>query len=353
MIRLHEIKRSLPARKVQFYAKGKFMNERLAYREPFPYSKTEGEYAAMKKQLTKKIICIAVIIAIGCVAFFVLAPRAENPANYPKTIETLDSIENKAIVMTGTSIALATAAALVPGDATTPIANKLADIAGYMIIVYIAIIIEKYLLALTGVVTFKILIPIALALIALSIALPAIGDRIHLKKAGVKFILIGIMMWILVPTSTAVTNLINDTYDANYGAELKVEENAFETLDEIEDTEKAADKSDKTDKTDQTAKNEEQKEEEGFSLKKMWDSMTDKTSEVTNSVKAKASVGVVEFQNSLNNMLEGVAVMIVTTCVIPIAVLFLFLWIVKAITGMKFKDLKTDEANHTWSRLKL
>ena len=161
------------------------------------------------------------------------------------------------------------------------------------------------------------------------------------------------MMWILVPTSTAVTNLINDTYDANYGAELKVEENAFETLDEIEDTEKAADKSDKTDKTDQTAKNEEQKEEEGFSLKKMWDSMTDKTSEVTNSVKAKASVGVVEFQNSLNNMLEGVAVMIVTTCVIPIAVLFLFLWFVKAITGMKFKDLKADEANHTWSRLKL
>ena len=276
--------------------------------------KTEGAYAAMKKQRTKKIICIAVIIAIGCVSFFALAPWAENPANYQKTIETLDSIENKAIVMTGTSIALATAAALVPGDATTPIANKLADIAGYMIIVYIAIIIEKYLLALTGVVTFKILIPIALVLIALSIALPVIGDRIHLKKIGAKFLLIGIMIWILVPTSTAVTNLINDTYDANYGTEMKVEENSFETLDEIE----------------------KQKEEEGFSLKEMWNSITDKTSEVTNSVKAKASAGVVEFQNSLNNMLEGVAVMIVTTCVIPIAVLFLFLRIIKTITGMNF-----------------
>ena len=63
-------------------------------------------------------------------------------------METLDSIENKAIVMTGTSIALATAAALVPGDATTPIANKLADVAGYMVIVSAAIVIEKYLLAL-------------------------------------------------------------------------------------------------------------------------------------------------------------------------------------------------------------
>ena len=63
-------------------------------------------------------------------------------------METLDSIEKKAIVMTGTSIALATAAALVPGDATTPIANKLADVAGYMVIVSAAIVIEKYLLAL-------------------------------------------------------------------------------------------------------------------------------------------------------------------------------------------------------------
>ena len=106
-------------------------------------------------------------MAVGCISFFAVAPWAENPANYPKTIEMLDSIENKAIVMTGTSIALATAAALVPGDATTPIANKLADVAGYMVIVYAAIVIEKYLLALTGSLTFKLLIPLALLLLLL------------------------------------------------------------------------------------------------------------------------------------------------------------------------------------------
>ena len=292
-----------------------------------------GEYMTTKKQLTKKIIGITVIIAIGSISFFAIAPWAKNTANYPKTIETLESIENQAIVMTGTSIALATAAALVPGDTTTPIANKLADVAGYMIIVYIAIIIEKYLLALTGVVTFKILIPIALALIALSIALPRIGGRLQLKKISAKFLLVGIMMWILVPTSAAVTNLMNDTYDADFGKELKMEENAFETLDEIEETEKAEEK---TESTNETSRDERQNEESEFSLKKMWNSITDKTSKVTNSIKTEASAGVVEFQNSLNNMLEGVAVMIVTTCIIPLAVLFLFLWIIKAVTKMSF-----------------
>ena len=42
-----------------------------------------------------------------------------------------------------------------------------------------------------------------------------------------------------------------------------------------------------------------------------------------------------EFQNSLNKMIEGVAVMIVTTCIIPLCVLILFLWIVKNVTGLK------------------
>ena len=43
-----------------------------------------------------------------------------------------------------------------------------------------------------------------------------------------------------------------------------------------------------------------------------------------------------EFQNSLNKMIEGVAVMIVTTCIIPLCVLILFLWIVKMVTGLNF-----------------
>lgn len=284
-------------------------------------------------RLTKKIICIAIIIGIGAISFFLAAPWAKDISNYPKTIETLESIENKAIVMTGTSIALATAASLVPGDAARPIADKLADVAGYMLIVYIAIIMEKYLLALTGILTFKILVPAALALIALSVALPAIDGKIRLKKIGAKFLLVGIMMWILVPTSTALTNLMNDTYDANFGTELKAEENALETPGEIEDAEKEPAEAENS---NGTSADEGQNAQSELSLKKMWDSITDKTSKVTESVKDKVSSGAQEFQNSLNNMLEGVAVLIVTTCIIPLAVFVLFVWIIKAVTRMNF-----------------
>ena len=232
--------------------------------------------------------------------------------------------------MTGTSIALATAAALVPGDATTPIANKLADVAGYMVIVYAAIVIEKYLLALTGSLTFKLLIPFALLLLLLRIAVPALGERINLKRITAKFVMIGVLLWVLVPTSATVTNLINNTYEFQYGEETAVEASAAEADSETKDSGLA----------EQQAKNQNQKEEiagseeENFSFHKMWNSIAEKTSEAADSVKTKASTTVAGFQASLSHMLEGVAVMIVTTCGIPLGVLFLFLWIIKALTGM-------------------
>ena len=267
----------------------------------------------MKSEFMKKIVCIIVLAVIGCMSFFWAAPQARNPESYEKTIETLDGLENKALVMTASSTALATAAALVPGDATSPIANKLADIAGYMVIVYIAIIIEKYLLAMTGLVAFKILIPIALVAIGISIFLKEEKGKVTLRRLACKLALLGILLWALVPTSALVTNIVNDTYDMSYSVETELEEGVLESIEEIEAEEK-----------------------EDFSIKNLWNSIVDKTGAVTETVKEKVSDGVVEFQNSLNKMIEVVAVMIVTTCIIPLCVLILFLWIVKMVTGLNF-----------------
>lgn len=269
----------------------------------------------------KKVIWVIVLLAIGAASFFWAAPTAQNPESYEKTIATLDSLENKALVMTASSTALATAAAMVPGDVTNPIANKLADVAGYMVIVYIAIIIEKYLLAMSGLAAFKILIPIASAAIGISIFVNGEKGKVTLQRLACKLAVLGILLWALVPTSALVTNIINDTYDMSYSAETELEKGALESIDEIEVEEKAAESSGKEEKED-------------FSIKNLWNNIVDKTSNVTETVKGKVSDGVVEFQNSMNKMIEGVAVMIVTTCVIPLCVLILFLWIVKNVTGL-------------------
>lgn len=69
--------------------------------------------------------------------------------------------------MTATSAAAATAIAAVPGDATTPVANKLADLTSYFLIILMVIFLEKYLVTLTGYAAFNSLIPVAVLLFVL------------------------------------------------------------------------------------------------------------------------------------------------------------------------------------------
>ena len=61
--------------------------------------------------------------------------------------------------LTAASTAASAAITLLPGDTATPIAEKLADLSGYFLIVLCAIFLEKYLLTITSYVSFTILIP--------------------------------------------------------------------------------------------------------------------------------------------------------------------------------------------------
>ena len=42
-------------------------------------------------------------------------------------------------------------------------------------------------------------------------------------------------------------------------------------------------------------------------------------------------------QNSLNNFIEALAVMIVTSCIIPILVLLFFLWLIRVVLGIEIE----------------
>ena len=63
--------------------------------------------------------------------------------------------------LTAASAAASAAITLIPGDVATPIASELADLSSKFVIVICAIYVEKYLLTITGYVTFAILIPIS------------------------------------------------------------------------------------------------------------------------------------------------------------------------------------------------
>ena len=211
--------------------------------------------------------------------------------------------------LTAASTAASAAITLLPGDTATPIADKLADLSGYFLIVLCAIFLEKYLLTITAAAAFKVLIPAACAAFAAAALFPRLR-----RTAGAlawKLTLFGIAIMLVIPTGIRVSDLIEDTYQASIAATIQEAKDATDTIQNSQ-SENA--------ETEQSGLS-------GF-FSKVTDSITG------------AAVGAVEkLRNVLNRFLEALAVMLVTTCLIPILVLLFFVWLVKLILGVELPPL--------------
>ena len=276
--------------------------------------------------IVKRVIVSAIILIIGAVSFFGVSTWAKNPKTYTETTGKIEEFQDNALTMTATATGMSAAAALIPGDTTTPLANKLADVAGYMVIVYAALTMEKYMMTLTGVLLFKLIIPILSLFAAAMVWLRAERRPGRLKITFAKILLVGIVLWALVPVSMSVSTMVQDMY--NVSAESKMEQVEKENKQlESEAEESKADTS----------------EEEGSTFAKLLDKIKDKASDA----KLTANQKIKKYEAALDNLIEGVAVLIVTTCIIPLAVMVLMMWLVKLIAapGAGFKAPKLPKAS--------
>ena len=62
-------------------------------------------------------------------------------------------------------------------------------------------------------------------------------------------------------------------------------------------------------------------------------SFIDKAKDAVNSVKNTLSVTADSVKNMVNKFIDGLAVLIVTTCLIPVLVIVFFIWLVKLVLG--------------------
>ncbi len=247
----------------------------------------------MKKAFTKLPVQIVALVLVAVLSFFALA-RVVSSENLCKPIfSALDEKQTTVMEMTAVSTATATALAVIPGDATTPLANKMADVSGYMMIILCMILMEKYLVVITGWVSFKLLIPLACVLMIGY----CLSHRDALRKLALKFAAFGLIIVLVIPASVGISNLIESTHQLS--TEISLEE-IQEDQAEIED----------------------QSSDEGF-LEKI-------TSSVTEGVTSVVEKG----EHMLNRFIEAVAVMVITDLVLPILVLMFFLWLLKSFWGI-------------------
>lgn len=222
-----------------------------------------------------KFIFAALLLVIAVLSFVFVGKLAVNPKTYSHTITALDEKEQNVLKLTAGATATSVLITLIPDDIATPLADKLADVAGYLLIVICAVYAEKYLLTITGFAAFKLLVPIACGLGIVSL----FRKNGWMKQLSIKLAILAAAAVLVIPVSIRTSELVEGVYRESIDA----------TLEEAEQAQ------------DQVGSK---------------DAIMER---------AKAII---------NNYVQAVAIFIVTSCVIPVIVLIFFSWILKLLFGI-------------------
>ena len=231
----------------------------------------------------KKITIIAVLLLVAIISFPKIAPMAANPANHKHAIEQTDSKISTVMKLSGGAAAASATLSLLPGDLCTPISEQLAELASYFLLILSALYLEKFMITLTGYIAFSALIPFACLLLCAAIAL----NKNSFKEIAYKIGIFGLIIFFIVPSSIWLSDKVYQTQAAKVEA----------TIDEYDNL-----------------------EIEGDSDSGIFSDFTTITTETIDRV-----------SNFLKNLLESLAVMIVTACIIPILVFVLLVWLLKTL----------------------
>lgn len=260
----------------------------------------------MKSEGMKKLLLIVLPVFLAILSAFAVSGYASSAEVHAETIEYLDEKKTTVLELTAASAAVSSAITLIPGDTGTPIAQELADLSSKFLIVLCAIFLEKYLVTATGYVVFRFVLPIALLMLA---AAELIGMD-SLRRLSAKLCCFGILIFMVVPFSVKISGFVEETYSDSIQAAI---ENAEQTTLEIEE---------------QTDGQEEEQEEKGL--------VSGLVSKVTGGISDAVAGLVKKAETVLNNFMEALAVMLVTSCMIPILTLLGFVWIMKMVIGTDF-----------------
>ena len=240
----------------------------------------------MENEKQKKILFALIPIVIALLSFFVIARFTSSTEFNAKTIQSLDDKKTTVMELAAASTAASAAITLIPGD----VGNLIA-----------CVFFSGYLL----------------------------WRKEILRVVAQKFLLFGLAVYLVIPASVKVADMIETTYASSIESTI---ETAKQTTDEIEsvsgESGQVDDKS-SYEKSQSDSDSDSKENAGGF------------FSGLFNKVQEGVSTATANVENVLNNFIEALAILLVTSCLIPILVLIFFVWLVKMLLGLNI-DIPTS-----------
>ncbi len=269
-----------------------------------------SDVVCANKKLQIGLIIALVVLAL--LSGFVARPHFADTKTWDSTIEVIDQKKGNVLALTTSCVALSAGITALPGDTGTPVAEQLAQLSGNLGIVLAVLYLEKYLLTILWSVGLGILIPFALVLFAVSLGIHGRwSTSAVLRRVATRVLVVAVIGMALVPASVWVSQKVDETYQVS-----------------IEQTEQKATEASKTSSTKS------EKKSETTENKNVLEQLTDGASSLLTSVTDSAKSMTDEVVQQVTDLIEGVIVMIVTSCVIPLLVLAAFLWLGHTLLGI-------------------
>lgn len=258
-------------------------------------------------RFASRALPVAALLVTAIFSATLLSGWLSSPESYSHQIERLDAKKETVMRLSVASATTSAVISMIPDDTCTPIANQLAAISKDFGMVLAAILLEKYLLTTLGFAFFGLVAPACLVALAVALVLPGSSRaRAALFSGATRLLVAGLVVWACVPASVCVTDRIEETYEASITAAIDSADQAGGISEQI---------------TVSTS------EPKGL-LGRVLDVVTGSDGVVNRAV-AKAGGLVTWAQTVLSNFTEGLAVMVVTTCVIPLLTPMLALAVVR------------------------
>lgn len=245
-----------------------------------------------------RLYCTLALILVIVISMTVLSPYFSNPENHRRSLEVIHECQQQATAISLTVTLASTAITMLNDDMGTPIAQELADFSTPLMLIVCILYFEQYLLTAMEAFAFSLLLPIACLFFILSINL----RRSSLQVIGYKLLFIALICAMVVPASAQLTIMIRETFAESINS---VNEQIAEIGARFSEMLNAND---------------------------LWKSITSFASGIGEILGF--------FKKALGLLIDAVAILLLTSCIVPLITVCLFVWFIKIIITGRMENLE-------------
>lgn len=241
----------------------------------------------------EKLAKLLLVIFIMVFSFTVLASMVPNTKYLQETVEYLDESQATVMTFSGTATATSLALSALPDDFATPLASTVSDLNTYFIFMFAVLFVEKLMVLEGTKIAFAYIIPMVCILYGLFI----LTEKEVFKNFGKKLLILGIAVILVIPISTRFTNIVCKDYMVYVDETISEADAGASKINEVMSG---------------------GSEDSGF-FESLSAAFKTSIQDVTDLLDY--------FNNVIKRCINSVAIMIVTTFVVPLLILMLFRWL--------------------------